>query len=144
MASFVVLVVTGFILVLSVNMNSMSASNKKCVAPSFLNTLKEYRTEGKIKRKYMITRQRDGSSALQCLDFCLRTDDCASFDVKTFTRNNDQRRFCRIYDCNLASIPARDFITEKERDAIWHHYDIGSTELRKVRSLTSHSNHFFE
>ena len=58
---------------------------------------------------------------LQCLDICLRTEQCASVDVK----ETNSKKLCRV---NLQS---QSYYLEDKRD--WSHINISGDDLRKVR-----------
>lgn len=118
-------IMTAFFLVSAANMNE-SVSNK-CVS-TFAETLEVYGTTGKMRTKYLIEKQ-SVVSALHCQDLCLRTVNCASFDVG-IPADGSPRRICRMHNQKRRSIPARYFWSRTKRP--WKHYDVGSTELSKV------------
>lgn len=64
---------------------------------------------------------RDVFTNLQCLDICLRTEQCASVDVK----ETNSKKICRV---NRAS---QSYYLEDEDN--WSHINISGENLRKVR-----------
>lgn len=64
---------------------------------------------------------RDVFTNLQCLDICLRTEQCASVDV----RETNSKKICRV---NRAS---QSYYLEDEDN--WSHINISGENLRKVR-----------
>lgn len=58
---------------------------------------------------------------LQCLDICLRTEQCASVDVK----EADSKKICRV------NLPSQSYYLEKKDN--WSHINISGEYLGKVR-----------
>lgn len=58
---------------------------------------------------------------LQCLDICLRTEQCASVDVK----ETNSKKICRI------NLPSQSYYLENKDN--WSHINISEEYLRKVR-----------
>ncbi|XP_078381617.1 uncharacterized protein LOC144664370 isoform X2 [Oculina patagonica] len=66
--------------------------------------------------------ERDVLSNLQCLDICLRTEQCASVDIK----ETNSKKICRV---NRAS--QEHFLEDKDN---WSHINISAQYLRKILS----------
>ena len=67
-------------------------------------------------------------SSLECLDICLRSDNCVSFDFLGSKEN-----ICRIYRHSQHKMP---LIVEKD----WTHFNMSSVYLRQVRWVTNTIN----
>ena len=92
----------------------------------------ESQTDGRLKRKHLISRPGDSVSKLHCLDLCLKTSICASF---AFRKDYGKRRTCWMYPVKRSSLPDGDFVAGGDLNGTWIYYEFGSTELRKVRPL---------
>lgn len=97
---------------------------------AFKEILQTRQKPGRVRRRIVPTiSSQVVVTKMACLDQCLRTTQCGSFDVKRRPRGNNGRRF---WVC-IINRQANNFLSLTGVHSRWIHANISSQELQEVR-----------